>query len=69
MEIIETKTKILKLNNPQFGSFGEYVFSDYVVNTLKKKLSNLHRDHGHYIFEGNIIDVGSHTRCNLYHYC
>lgn len=58
------KDKIKGLNNPQLGSFGEYLFSNYILNELHKRLVKVHRDGTDFIFDGNAIDVGARRNLN-----
>jgi len=59
------KENIQKMNNPQFGSFGEYIFADYVVKILKKKIKKVHRDGVDFLFNNVNIDVGASRKLAL----
>jgi len=59
------KENIQKMNNPQFGSFGEYIFADYVVKILKKKIKKVHRDGVDFSFNDANIDVGASRKLTL----
>lgn len=59
------KEKIQKLNNPQFGSFGEYIFADYAVNIRKDKVKKVHRDRTDFSINNVNIDVGASRKLTL----
>ena len=59
------KENIQKMNNPQFGSFGEYIFADYVVKILKKEIKKVHRDGVDFLFNNASIDVGASRKLAL----
>ena len=62
MNIIETKKSIRKLNKPQFGSFGEYIFAHYVTKTLRKGLVKTHKDSSDFEYQGKKIDIGARRK-------
>jgi len=64
MSIADTKHEIEKLNNPQFGSFAEFVFVNHVINVRNQDLIKIHRDDADFIMQGNTIDVGGRRMLN-----
>jgi len=62
MDIDIAKEIIRKLNNPQLGSFGEYLVAEYGTKVLKKNVIGVHRDGIDLIFDGNKVDVGSQRK-------
>jgi hypothetical protein len=61
---MDIKNSIKKLNNPQFGSFGEFIFKHYVVEKLNHELIKVHKDGIDFKLNGKKIDVGSSRRFN-----
>ena len=62
MDIDIAKEIIRKLNNPQLGSFGEYLVAEYGTKVLKKSVIGVHRDGIDLIIDGNRVDVGSQRK-------
>ncbi|MFK7948670.1 MAG: hypothetical protein AB8G11_13850 [Saprospiraceae bacterium] len=60
------KKEIANLNNPQFGSFGEYVFSFFVKNNLKEPLESYHKDGKDFLFRNKYVDIGANRKLNKY---
>ena len=56
------RKEIEDLNNPRFGSFGEFVFADYASNILNYDLQKLHRDGKDFVIANQKIDVGATRR-------
>ena len=63
-DILEVKKEIKKLNNAQFGSFGEFVFAHYILNIRIEKLQKVHKDDTDFLYGGRAIDVGASRALN-----
>jgi len=59
------KKIIKKLNNPQFGSFGEYVFADYATNILEYEVKKIHRDGIDFSINNVGVDVGASRKLDI----
>jgi len=62
---IMIKEIVRKLNNPQFGSFGEYIFADYATNALKYNVKKIHRDGVDFSINNIRVDVGASRKLEI----